>query len=180
MVVEREKIKSIINQNPSTFYWKIRSKYPNFFESVKSSPWGSSFSEKLYLELYAEKERYCNIDGCSGLCEFQTINQGYNDFCSLNCSGEHWSNSRKKTQECLVCEKKFELRECEDQKLCSLECRNNWLSKKEVVEQRIKKAEETLNEKYGDSTYRNVKKAKKTKKERYGDLHYNNIQKMKA
>ncbi len=180
MTVKREQIKSIIDQNPSSFYWKIRSKFPDLFESVKSGSTGDSFSEKLYLELNEKDQRFCNLSGCSGICEFQTINQGYNDFCSKRCSSEHWSNSRSRTQKCLVCEEEFGVRKSEDQKLCSIECRNEWLSKEEVVEQRVEKAEKTLSEKYEDSTYRNVEKAKKTKKERYGDPHYNNIEKMKA
>ncbi len=180
MVPNRKQIKLIIDQNPSTFYWKIKSKYPDFFESVKNRSTGESFSEKLYLELNEKGQRFCNIKGCSGICEFQTINHGYDNFCSKNCSSEHWSNSRSRTQKSLVCEKEFELRECENQKLCSIECRNEWLSKEEVVKKRVEKAEETLNEKYGDSTFRNVEKIKKTKKDRYGDSNYNNLEKMKA
>lgn len=169
-------IKSVVENNPYTFYFKIRDRWPSFFQSVKKKK-GDTFSEKLYREVHGNEEASCEV--CGDLCNFQTFTEGFNDFCSRSCLGERKSNEATEVRTCPVCEEEFEALRCEEKKLCSLSCRDQWLARDEVVEKRVRKTKETVKENHGNENYRNQEKARQTKKKRYGDENYNNTEKFK-
>ena len=169
-------IESVVEENPYNFYFKIRDLWPEFFEKVKEKK-GDTFSEKLYREVYGDEKSSCEV--CGDLCDFQTFTEGFNEFCSQSCLGEKKSNEATEVRTCPVCEEKFEALRCEEKKLCSVSCRDQWLARDEVVEERVRKTKKTLIERHGDENYTNVEKIKKTKKKRYGDENYNNVEKAK-
>jgi len=120
--------------------------------------------------------------------------------CSRKCADEYKSKNSKETRRCVFCNNEFLVRKKVEKKLCSDECRKSWSLLKENKDNRIKKSQESIfekygvksnlsldssrekarktkKEKYGDENYVNLEKARKTKKEKYGDENYVNLEK---
>jgi len=122
--------------------------------------------------------------------------------CSRKCADEYKSKNSKETRRCVFCNNEFLVRKKVEKKLCSYDCRKSWSLLKENKDNRIKKSQESIfekygvksnlsldssrekskktkKEKYGDENYVNLEKARKTKKEKYGDENYNNREEAK-
>jgi len=173
--MDKETVISTVDENPSTFYFKLKSSFPEFVSNVKSKFEGDTFSEKLWIWVYGDDERKCDL--CSSKCQFKNFNSGYCQYCSQECMRKMQSEKAKEICTCKQCGNEFEILQSKSKKLCSIECRNNWLSREEVVEERVKKTKDTVGSDYGNHV--NTNKAKQTKKERHGDENYNNIEKAK-
>ncbi len=175
----QEEIESLVEENPKHFYWKIKSKHNELFEEIENQYEDKdSFSEGLYLFLYGDEKEKCNLKGCSNPCVFRSFTDGYRSYCSKKCG--YKSQKNKETRKCEVCESEFEVRESRSKKLCSRECWREWNRREDVQKKRERARKNTLQQKYGNDTYRNVKKAKNTKEKRYGNPNYNNLEKIKS
>ena len=87
--------------------------------------------------------------------------------CSRKCADEYRSKNSKETRKCILCNKEFIVRKKVQKKLCSDECRKLWNSLSENKNDRIKKSQESMLEKYGVKSNLSLKssreKAKNTK-----------------
>lgn len=101
--------------------------------------------------------------------------------CSRKCADEYKSKKSKETRRCVFCNNEFLVRKKVEKKLCSYDCRKSWSLLKENKDNRIKKSQESIFEKYGVKSNLSLdssrEKSKKTKKEKYGDENYVNLEK---
>jgi len=100
--------------------------------------------------------------------------------CSRKCADEQKTKQNSWNRKCLECQIDFTTRNSDKKVLCSEECRKNWVSRPENINDRIEKSKEAIKEKFGvDNVFQLdvIKtKSKETKKEIYGDENYNNGQ----
>lgn len=102
--------------------------------------------------------------------------------CCRKCADELKKKKSRETRECIHCGSEFEVRKKDKKKLCSEECRKEWVLLPENVESRVESSKQAVKDKFGvDNVFQldEVKqKSKETKKDKYGDENYNNSQKM--
>jgi len=193
-----DQIKQIAKEHPSHITFKLRARDKKLYNYIDKKYEADRFTEKLYLYLYGEDKRVCNLNGCSNHCNFRRFGSGFQKHCSYDCSGAAKKN--RVENECEICEKNFETVESRVRRFCSEECRREYFKTEECNRKRIEshkksmrekhgkdfyfqtdefkeKAKQTKIERYGKENYVNYEKGRKTKEERYGDPNYNNQEK---
>lgn len=195
----KQKIEEIADEYPSHITIKIKSGDRELYDYVNENYDGQKFTEKLYLHLYGDKEKTCNMSDCDGQTKFLSFARGFGDFCSRSCSAR--KEQSKETISCKNCGEKIEVYRCNNKKFCSHACYVEHQTKNGAFDEQLKKARkvcrekyggmgwsndqikgvgmETKKERYGDTGYNNRSKSKKTMMERYGDANFNNRKKAK-
>jgi hypothetical protein len=145
--------------------WKTKelilmSKKPEIYSELKlfinqHKLFDLSFKEQIWYFINNYKERKVCLN-CSNLVTFKdSLNRGYNDFCSLDCAN---NSNLLKDRAIKATKNKFGV---------------DYFTQHDTFLTKVKK---TKLEKYGDENYNNITQCLKTKEKLYGNKNYNNKQ----
>jgi hypothetical protein len=195
-----EELVDFIKINKCNFTKLLRTHHNKLYTDIDTNYPGKEFSEKLYRYINRETDSIGKCIICKNDCGFIGINRGFNITCSIKCRDVVRFNVTRKTKQCLICNKSFDVYLKDKRRYCSDECRiiQNKLNSEErtaksyesnlrnhggvhacSLPEHIIKSKTTMLERYGTENFRNISKSKQTRLERYGDENYSNPEKVK-
>lgn len=197
-MLDKDKVLEIQNEFPSHLWLKLKTYHVETYNYIDGEFDGKNFSEKAYQYVYGKESQTCNLSGCDEQCSFRRFSNGYQKYCSYECSGIAKENKVK--NKCEICDQEFVTVASRSRRFCGGKCRKQYMKTDEYKEKIVEaqreyvqdeygvdyyfqtekfkdKAKQTKKERYGDENYVNVEKARETKDTKYGDPNYNNLEK---